>query len=63
MIHCYKILEGQSVDDLEDMVRHAVKNGYEPIGGVSVAVWQCENCNGHTENHTGYFQAIVPRRL
>jgi len=65
MITKYFVCYGPNTEELREAVNSAIKNGWQPLGGVAVAVtkWQCfEVGQYHTEveeEREFLYQAVV----
>lgn len=56
----YKIIEGQSANDLAESVNAYMKDGYTPIGGVQVVtVCIMNERKGYEECDTTFYQAVA----
>ena len=56
----YKVIEGQSANDLATTVNAHMKDGYTPIGGVHVVtVCGMNERKGYEECDTTFYQAVA----
>ena len=56
----YKVIYAQLKKDLESQVNEAMREGFEPIGGISVFSYEVDN-DGYSEIEWHYLQAMLKR--
>jgi hypothetical protein len=55
----YLLLEGDDLADLQGLVRHAISEGWQPLGGVAVSVYTWTDRDGYENRVFSYVQALV----
>jgi hypothetical protein len=56
----YRVVQGDSLKELTDLVQGCISEGWSPQGGVSAVAWNVVlDRKGYTDTYWGFLQAMV----
>lgn len=55
----YQIVDADDLDELVEKVNKAIAEGWQPVGGVAVSHWPCDNHKFDNAFYWEYLQAMT----